>query len=88
MGQMIVRNIPDDVMERFKKAAKAQGKSAEAFAREVIEEKAKPSREELNAKINAVRARSKPIKGFDLVGEIRKDRDRDRVWEVLNGSDN
>jgi plasmid stability protein len=61
MASMVVRNIPDDVFERFKKQAKADGKSAEQLAREAIAEKAKPSREEVIRRIDAIRARSKPV---------------------------
>jgi len=36
---MVVRNIPDDVLQCFKEQAKADGKSAEQLAREAIAEK-------------------------------------------------
>ena len=39
MASMVVRNIPDDVFERFKPQARAEGKSAEQLAREAIEGK-------------------------------------------------
>jgi len=87
MGQMVIRNIPDDVMERFKAVAKKAGKSAEQLAREAIAEKAKLDREQLMQQMDEIRARSKPVEGFDIVREIRKGRERDRVWEVLGDDD-
>ena len=76
MGQMVVRNIPDDVMERFKKAAKNAGISAEQLARNAIEEKAELDREQMMEKMDELRKMTKPWPDFDIVEEIRKDRDR------------
>lgn len=61
MGSMVIRNIPDDVLKRFKDRAKADGKSAEQLAREAITEKAKISREEAWARIDAIRATIAPV---------------------------
>ena len=75
---MIVRNIPDDVMERFKKAAKAHGKSAEAFARKIIAENASASREEIIRDIDAIRAKTKPVDlqtTLKIMEEVRSERD-------------
>lgn len=36
MAQIVVRNIPDPLFDRFKKRAKLEGKSAEQLAREAI----------------------------------------------------
>ena len=78
MASMVVRNIPDDVLKRFKERAKADGKSAEQLAREAIAEKAKPSREEVIRRIDAIRARSKPTDlqtTLRLMQEAREERD-------------
>jgi len=61
MASMVIRNIPDDVLERFKARAKADGKSAEQLAREAIAEKAKPSREEIIRQMDELRAKTKPV---------------------------
>ena len=61
MASMVIRNIPDDVLERFKQRAKANGKSAEQLAREVIAEKGMPDRAELIRRIDEIRASSKTI---------------------------
>lgn len=61
MASMIIRDIPDDVFERFEQRAKADGKSAEQLAREVIAEKGMPDRAELIRRVDAIRASSTPI---------------------------
>lgn len=76
MGQILVRNIEDDVLERFRQQAKREGKSAEQLAREAIQAKAKPSREEILNELAELRSRTKPSIDLDIVAEIRKDRER------------
>ena len=75
MGSMVIRNIPDDVLTRLKEKARTEGKSAEQLAREALAEKAKPSREEVVRRMDAIRARSKPV---DLETD-RRDHGRDRA---------
>jgi len=36
MGNLLVRDVPDDVLERLKARAKAHGRSAEAEHREIL----------------------------------------------------
>ncbi|MBX3577865.1 MAG: hypothetical protein KF723_11695 [Rhizobiaceae bacterium] len=61
MASMVVRNIPEDVFERLKTRAKREGKSAVQLAREALADKARPSREEIIAESDRIRAMSKPI---------------------------
>ncbi len=80
MASMVIRNIPDDVYERLKQRAKADGKSAEELVLDTIAEKArpepvKPSTDELLRIADEIRARTKRVDGFDIVGEIRAFRD-------------
>jgi plasmid stability protein len=78
MGSMVIRNIPDDILRRFKERAAATGKSAEQLAREAIAEKAKPSREELIRQIDEIRAQSKPVDlktALMIMEEARAERD-------------
>ncbi len=78
MASMVIRNIPDDVMERFKERARAAGKSAEQLAREAIVEKGKSSQEEAWARIDEIRARSKPADletALRIMQEARDERD-------------
>ena len=87
MASMVIRNIPDDVLERFKQRAKADGKSAEQFAREVIAEKAVPSREELIREAASIRARSKPVDletALRIMQEARAERDARPYLPDLN----
>lgn len=87
---MVIRNIPDDVLERFRERAKADGKSAEQLAREAIAEKAKATREEAWAAIDAIRAKSKPIDMETwnrLWAEARDERDN-RPWHPVTDDDN
>lgn len=79
MASMVIRNIPDDVMKRFKERARADGKSAEQLAREAITEKAKPSREEVIRRMDEMRSQAKPVDmetARRLWEEHRQERDR------------
>ncbi len=76
MGQMIVRNIDDEALDRFKRKAAASNKSAEALARELIQAAARPSKEEVWVEIDRIRAMSKPS-DVDSTGFIRAFRDGD-----------
>jgi plasmid stability protein len=60
MGQVIIRNIDDVVLERLKSRAAAQHKSLEQSLREVLTEAVKPSREELLAEVERIRAMTPP----------------------------
>ncbi|MCR5859288.1 hypothetical protein [Mesorhizobium sp. J428] len=78
MASMVIRNIPDDVMERFKERARAAGKSAEQLAREAIAEKGAVSRTELIREAEKIRARSKPVDletTLRIMQEARDERD-------------
>ena len=78
MASMVIRNIPDDVFERFKQRARIEGKSAEQLAREALAEKAKPSREEIIRRMDDIRSRSKPVDletALRIMEEARAERD-------------
>lgn len=80
MGQVLIRNIDDEVLERLKRRAAAEQKSLEQSLREVLAEVAKPSRAELIADLErlrgAIAAREKPGVRYPTVEElIREDRD-------------
>ena len=62
MGQVVIRNIDDDVLERLKQRAAAQHKSLEQSLRDVLAEAAKPSRAELLAELDRIRAMTPPRK--------------------------
>ena len=46
MGQVIVRNLDDEVIETHRRRAKARGVSLEQELRDVLAQAARPSREE------------------------------------------
>ena len=79
MGQVIIRNIDDRVLERLRVRAMAQRKSLEQSLRELLNETAKPSREELLADLERIRAMTpsrRPGTTYPTAEElIREDRD-------------
>jgi plasmid stability protein len=82
MGQIIVRNLDDNVIERLKQRARSAGKSLEQTARDVLTASTAPSREELIAFASEMRGRTAQ-RGADLdvVAAIRSDRDSDHAHE-------
>jgi antitoxin FitA len=60
MGQVVIRNIDDDVLERLKRRAAAQHKSLEQCLREVLSDAAKPSRADMIAEVERIRAMTPP----------------------------
>lgn len=79
MAQVIVRNLPDDVVARLKVRARQRKHSLEQELREILREASQPSREEIIADIDRMRATT-PHKlqsdSTDLICE-----DRDRGWD-------
>lgn len=75
MGQIIVRNLDDDVIARLKRRASERNMSLERHVREVLAEAAKPSRTEAVARIAALRDSIGPVPG-DSTAVIRRMRDR------------
>jgi antitoxin FitA len=56
MGQVIVRNLADEVIETHRRRAKARGVSLEQELREVLARAARPSREERLRRVDEIRA--------------------------------
>lgn len=79
MGQVVIRNIDDGVLERLKVRAAEQHKSLEQSLRELLAEAAKPSRAELLAEVDRIRAMTpprKPGKRYPTAEElVRQSRD-------------
>ena len=76
MAQVLVRNLEEEVVETLRRRAKAAGTSLEEFARRALREAARPSRAELLAEIDRIRAMSRPG-DFDSLTELRRLRDGD-----------
>jgi plasmid stability protein len=74
MGQILVRNLEDGVIERLKARALKAHKSLEQTVRDILTEAAKPSKEELWAEIDRLRAEIGPV-SLDATDLIREDRD-------------
>jgi plasmid stability protein len=60
VGQVVIRNIDDLVLDRLKLRAAAQRKSLEQSLRDLLTEAAKPSRVELLADVERIRAMTPP----------------------------
>ena len=77
MAQVVIRNIADDVVERLKARAAAEKKPLEQKLRDVLTEAAKPSRAEVLAEVDRIRAMTPPRPpGAPLAEDlIREDRD-------------
>jgi plasmid stability protein len=60
MGQVIVRNLDDEVIERHRARAKARGVSLEQQLRDVLAEWARPERDEMLAEMRRIRAANQP----------------------------
>jgi plasmid stability protein len=79
MGQVIVRNLDDDVIERHRARAKARGVSLEQELRDVLARAVRPPADEYLAEMRRIRAMTPEpppgelwISAEDL---IREDRD-------------
>lgn len=77
MAQVVIRNIEDAVVERLKARAAAEKKSLEQKLRDVLTEAAKPSRAEVLAEVDRIRAMTPPRPPSAPLAEdlIREDRD-------------
>ncbi len=85
MGQILVRNLDNLVIERLKDKAKRDGTSLEQTAREALDaDTVTPNRDDLiafAAEMRAKTAKRKPK--LDMVAAIRYDRDNDHGHEWL-----
>lgn len=75
MGQVIVRNLDDDVIEVLRAKAENAKKSLEQSLREILTDAAKPDKAALLEEIRRIRAMG-PSTTIDATALIREDRDR------------
>ncbi len=75
MGQVLVRNLDDDIIERLKTKAELKGHSLEQELRDVIAAAAPLTPEEKVALSKRLRSLSPPLEGFDVRAAIRYGRD-------------
>lgn len=76
MGQLLVRNLDDAVVERLKRQAEARRISLEQLLREILSRAAGPSRKELVAEMDRIRAMTPGKLARSSTDLIREDRDR------------
>ncbi len=60
MGQVVIRNIDDGVIDTLKARAAAMNKSLEQSLRDILTAAAKPNRAELLAEVDRIRAMTPP----------------------------
>jgi plasmid stability protein len=75
MGQVLVRNLDDQVIEKLKFKAELKGHSLEQELREVISAAAPLTPDEKVALARRLRAKSPPMHDFDVRAAIRYGRD-------------
>lgn len=76
MGQILVRNLDDEVIEKLKAKALERGTSLEQLARETLTEAAAHSdRRAWIAELDMLRARTAPDAAWNAVEEIRAARE-------------
>jgi antitoxin FitA len=78
MGQVLVRNLDDRVIERLKTKAALKGCSLEQELRDVLTAAAALTAEEKIALFRRIRAKSPSLKDFDIGAAIRVGRDDER----------
>jgi antitoxin FitA len=85
MGQVLVRNLDDAVIERLKSKAAARGTSLEQVAREALAAAAQlDDRKAWADRLDALRAQTTFDPTWDAVAVIRSYRDYDRMDRLLD----
>jgi antitoxin FitA len=79
VGQILVRNLDDRVIERLKERARRENASLEHTLRKILTEAAKPSRAQIIAEVDLLRKEIGSIRG-DSTDLIREDRDNDEPY--------
>jgi plasmid stability protein len=79
MVDILIRNVDAATAVRLKAKAKAAGKSVNDTAREALVTYVKPSKDELWAEADRIRAMS-PYSDVDSTALIREDRDNDEPY--------
>jgi plasmid stability protein len=77
MAQVLVRNLPDDVVDRLKTQAVRRRHSLEQELREILTRASRPSRAEMVAGIDRIRAMTPTTLQSDSTDILREERDRE-----------
>jgi plasmid stability protein len=85
MAQLLVRNVDDEIVVRLKRRAAEKNRSVEAEVRDILAREFKPSRAELIARADALRARTRMAgPGESAVDLIREGREEQmRNWDRI-----
>jgi plasmid stability protein len=75
MAQVLVRNLPDDVVARLKARAARARHSLEQELRDILIDAARPGRDEIRADMDRIRAMTPNVPQTDSAELIREDRD-------------
>ena len=75
MGQVLVRNLDDRVIDSLKAKAELKGRSLEQELRDILAAAAPLTAEEKVALFRKIRAKSPPLKDFDISAAARAGRD-------------
>ncbi len=76
MGQVLVRNLDDAVIERLKARASKAGRPLEQELRVILTEAAMPPRDELRRVAAELRAQLSGAPRVDTLALLREDRER------------
>jgi len=76
MAQVIVRQLPDEVVARLKARAARARHSLEQELRNILTEAARPSRDDILAEMDRIRAMTPTTPQTDAAELIREDLDR------------
>jgi plasmid stability protein len=79
MVDILVRNVEEDVARRLKEKAATAGTSLNEVAREALRKDVQPSKAEVLAEMDRLRAMS-PYSPVDSTALIREDRDNDEPY--------
>jgi plasmid stability protein len=79
MGQILIRNLDDAVLNALRRRAAERGASLEEEARRAITAAVGLTRDEAIARLDAVRARIGRLSGPSSLDDLRADRARDET---------
>jgi antitoxin FitA len=77
MGQILIRNLDDAVLDALRRRAHARGLSVEEEARRALTASMGLTRSEALARIDQIRNRIGPLSGPSSLDDLRRDRARD-----------
>lgn len=76
MGQVLVRNLPTEVVRKLKMRARQHGRSLQEELKNILEQAAQQNKKDVQAKVNEVRKLFAGRKFSDSSDLIRQDRAR------------